>query len=150
MVQIGPGILSHMVQYVTHGLVTCKGRPSALRCRPPSLRNRPHFEQVTCNLNDLAVAKAVTVTVNATAAAPGAQTSTAAVTSGATDLVSANNSASTTMTVSSVRPPSNSGGGGGGGGDLSLYEVLALALIFLGSLLRSGGLARDMRVRSEC
>jgi hypothetical protein len=123
MVQIGPGILSHMVQYVTHGLVACKGRPSALRCRPPSLRNRPHFEQVTCNLNDLAVAKAVTVTVNATAAAPGAQTSTAAVTSG---------------------------GGGGGGGDLSLYEVLALALIFLGSLLRSGGLARDMRVRSEC
>ena len=93
--------------------------------------------QVTCNLNDLAVAKAVTVTVNATAAAVGTQTSTAAVTSGATDLVSTNNSASATTTVSAVPPPANSGGGGGGGGDLSLFEVLALALIFLGSLLRS-------------
>jgi uncharacterized repeat protein (TIGR01451 family) len=93
--------------------------------------------QVTCNLNDLAVAKAVTVTVNATAAAQGTQTSTAAVTSGATDLVSANNTASATTTVSAVPPPANSGGGGGG--DLSLYEVLALALIFLGSLLKNRG-----------
>jgi uncharacterized repeat protein (TIGR01451 family) len=100
--------------------------------------------QVTCNLNDLAVAKAVTVTVNATAAALGMQTSTAAVISGAVDLVRANNSASATTTVSAVPtpPPANSGGGGG---DLSLYEVLALALIFLGSLLRSRGTTSTRR-----
>jgi uncharacterized repeat protein (TIGR01451 family) len=97
--------------------------------------------QVTCNLNDLAVAKAVTVTVNATAAAQGTQNSTAAVTSGATDLVSANNSASATTTVSAVPPPANSGGGGGGGG-LSLYEVLALALMFLGSLPKNRATGR--------
>jgi uncharacterized repeat protein (TIGR01451 family) len=88
--------------------------------------------QVTCNLSDLAVAKAVTVTVNATAATVGTQNSSAAVTSGATDLVSANNSATATTTVSAVPPPAT-GGGGGGGGDLSLCEVLALASVFLAS-----------------
>jgi uncharacterized repeat protein (TIGR01451 family) len=92
--------------------------------------------QVTCNLNDLAVAKTVTVTVNATAATVGTQTLSAAVTSGATDLVSANNSATATTTVSAVPPPAT---GGGGGGELSLYDVLALASVFLGSLLRSRG-----------
>jgi uncharacterized repeat protein (TIGR01451 family) len=97
--------------------------------------------QVTCNLNDLAVAKAVTITVNATAAALGAQISTAAVTSGATDLVSANNSASTTTSVSAV-PPANSGGGGG---ELSLYEVLALTLILLGALAKKAAAARTSR-----
>jgi uncharacterized repeat protein (TIGR01451 family) len=102
--------------------------------------------QVTCNLNDLAVAKAVTVTVNATAATQGTQTSTAAVISGATDLVSANNTASATTTVSAVPPPANSGGGGGGG-DLSLYEVLALAMIFLGSLLKNRG--RSLRADED-
>src|SRR6202166_160474 len=30
-IEVGPGILNHVVQYVTHGLAACKGRPSA-RC----------------------------------------------------------------------------------------------------------------------
>lgn len=92
--------------------------------------------QVACSLNDLAVAKAVTVTVNAIAATVGTQTSTASVTSSATDLVSANNSATTTTTVSAVPAPSPPASGGGGGG-LSLYEVLALV-----SLLAAGRLRR--------
>ncbi len=89
--------------------------------------------QVTCSLNDLAVAKAVTVTVNATAATAGSQTSTASVTSSATDLVSANNSATATTIVSAVPPPAS---GHSGGGSLSIYEALALALLLFSASLR--------------
>ena len=32
-IEAGRAILNHMVQYLTHGLPACKGRPSALRCR---------------------------------------------------------------------------------------------------------------------
>src|SRR5262245_26258072 len=34
-------ILNHAVQYVAHGLAACKGRLSALRCRPPSPQTGP-------------------------------------------------------------------------------------------------------------
>lgn len=88
--------------------------------------------QVTCNLSDLAVAKTVTVTVNATAATVGTQTLTASVTSSATDLVSANNSATATTSVNAVPPPP--AGGHGGGGGLSLYEALLLLLLVAGRL----------------
>jgi len=87
--------------------------------------------QVTCNLSDLAVAKAVSVTVNATAAAAGTQTLTASVASSATDSVSANNSATATTNVSAVPPPAS---GHGGGGALSLYEALLLLLLVGGRL----------------
>ena len=30
-IEAGPGILNHVVQYLTHGLAACKGRPSARR-----------------------------------------------------------------------------------------------------------------------
>jgi uncharacterized repeat protein (TIGR01451 family) len=60
---------------------------------------------ITCNLNDLAAATSVAVTVNATAAAVGTQSSVAAVTTRATDQVSANNSATTSTTVSTAPPP---------------------------------------------
>src|ERR1700730_7857994 len=38
-IEAGPGILNHMVQYVTHGLAACKARPSA-RCDA----GRPHSQ----------------------------------------------------------------------------------------------------------
>jgi hypothetical protein len=98
--------------------------------------------QVTCNLNDLGVSQSVTIVVDATAATVGTQSATVSATSGATDLVTANNSATATTTVSAVVPPAGGGGtssatgtvsgvsppagGGGGGGGLSLYEVLTL------------------------
>src|SRR5579863_7519475 len=43
-VEAGPDILNHMVQCVPYGQAACKGRPSALRCRRPSLPSRPHFD----------------------------------------------------------------------------------------------------------
>ena len=98
--------------------------------------------QVSCNLNDLAVAKAVTVTVNATAATVGTQTSTASVTSSATDLVSSNNSAAVITTVSAVPPPPS----GGGGGRLSFYELLGLlGLLIAGRLERTRAESRFIR-----
>jgi uncharacterized repeat protein (TIGR01451 family) len=84
--------------------------------------------QVTCDLSDLAVAKAVTVTVSATAAATGAQSLTATVTTGANDPVAANNTASATTIVSAAPAPAAAGGGGGA---MSLYELLALAVLLL-------------------
>src|SRR4029079_1347297 len=38
-IEAGFRILNHMVQCIAHGLAARKGRPSALRCRPPSLPN---------------------------------------------------------------------------------------------------------------
>jgi uncharacterized repeat protein (TIGR01451 family) len=112
-IQLAAGLTSGMVSSAG---ATCTGGASG---------------QVTCNLSDLAVAKAVTVTVNATAATAGAQTLTASVTSGATDSVSANNSATATTNVSAVSPPASGHGGGGG---LSLYEALVLLLLVAGRL----------------
>jgi uncharacterized repeat protein (TIGR01451 family) len=80
---------------------------------------------ITCNLGDLAPASSVTVTVNATTSAVGTQTSTAAVTTSATDPVSANNRAAATTTVTAVPPAAS---GKGGGGSLSLWIILALGV----------------------
>jgi uncharacterized repeat protein (TIGR01451 family) len=114
-IQLAAGLTSGTVSSAD---ATCTGGASA---------------QVTCNLSDLAVAKAVTVMVNATAATAGAQTLTASVTSSAADSVSANNSATATTNVSAVPPPA---GGHGGGGGLSLYEALVL-LLLVGERLRA-------------
>src|SRR5215475_1405409 len=40
-IETGFRILNHLVQYLTHGLVSRKGRPGALRCRPPSRQTGP-------------------------------------------------------------------------------------------------------------
>jgi uncharacterized repeat protein (TIGR01451 family) len=92
--------------------------------------------QVTCNLNDLAVAKAVTVTVNATAATVGMQTSTASVTSSATDLVSTNNTSAITTTVTAAPPPAPTASGHSGGGSVSIYEIATLLLVLLSKGIR--------------
>jgi uncharacterized repeat protein (TIGR01451 family) len=93
-------------------------------------------QQITCNLNDLAAKQSATITVNATAAAVGTQTSAASVSSAAVDTVSANNSASSSTTVSAV-PVAQSGHSGGG--SLSLYEELVLGLLSLASQLKRAG-----------
>jgi uncharacterized repeat protein (TIGR01451 family) len=80
---------------------------------------------VACNVGDLAASSSVTVTINATAAAAGPQTSTAAVTSTVKDLIAANNSATSGTTVTAV-PASK-----GGGGSFSLNYLLMLALLLI-------------------
>jgi uncharacterized repeat protein (TIGR01451 family) len=96
---------------------------------------------ITCNLNDLAVASSVDVTVNATAAAVGTQSSIAAVTTSAADQVSANNSSTAITTVSSVPAPSGKGGGGG----LSLWDTLVLAIL---AVMRINGPRRRVWLRA--
>jgi uncharacterized repeat protein (TIGR01451 family) len=90
---------------------------------------------ITCNLNDLAVAASVAITVNATAAAAGTQSSPATVTTSATDQVSANNTSTTSSTVStappSVDPPPTVATGKSGGGSLSPWDVPGLLLLLV-------------------
>lgn len=86
--------------------------------------------RITCTLGDLAAAKSVTVTINATATTAGTATSTAAVTTTATDPTTGNNSASTQTAVTA--PPSSHGGGGA----LSIQWLLALLLVLAFRLAR--------------
>ena len=81
---------------------------------------------VTCNAGDLAAAKSATVTINATAAVVGAQTSTVTAISTATDMVASNNSATTITTVAAVPAAAPSKGGGG---SLSIGYLLMLAAL---------------------
>jgi hypothetical protein len=85
---------------------------------------------ITCALGNLAAAKSVTVTVNATAAAAGTQVSTATVSSTATDLVASNNEATGT-TVATAPPPPAPPPSKGGGGSLTFNYLLMLALILI-------------------
>lgn len=85
---------------------------------------------VTCNLGDLTMAAPVTITVDATSAAAGAQTSMASVTTAASDPVSTNNTAAVTTTVTAA-PPS------GGGGSLSLWVIVMLAMHSTARLVRA-------------
>jgi uncharacterized repeat protein (TIGR01451 family) len=85
---------------------------------------------ITCALGDLAAAKSVTVTVNATAAAAGTQASTATVSSTATDPVAANNAATGTTTATAPPPPAPPPSKGGGG-SLTLNYLLMLAFILI-------------------
>jgi len=80
---------------------------------------------VTCNVGDLAAAKSVTVTINATAAAAGTQASTAAVSSTVKDLTTSNNSATSSTAVTAVASSK------GGGGSLSINYLLMLALLLI-------------------
>jgi uncharacterized repeat protein (TIGR01451 family) len=81
----------------------------------------------TCTLGDLVAAKSATVTINATAAVAGTQTSTAAVSSTTTDSVTPNNSATSSTAVTAVpSAPSK-----GGGGSLSIDYLLMLALVLI-------------------
>ena len=73
----------------------------------------------------------MTVTVGATAAAAGTQSSTASVSSGATDLVAANNSATASTKVTAVVGPPLQVPSKSGGGALSMNELLTLALILI-------------------
>jgi uncharacterized repeat protein (TIGR01451 family) len=82
---------------------------------------------VICSAGDLAAAKSATVTINATAAVVGAQTSTVTATSTATDMVASNNSAATTTTVAAV--PTAAAPSKGGGGSLSIGYLLMLAAL---------------------
>jgi len=110
--------------------------------------------QVTCNLGSLAVSASTVVTVNATAATAGAQSSTASVTTSSADQTAANNSASasTTVTAQAANPPpaSGSSGGGGGGGWMSPFGLLVLAFVCAcrahqaGRLRRKGCVSRAM------
>jgi len=86
---------------------------------------------VTCNVGDLAAAKSVTVTINATAAAAGTQASTAAVTSTAKDLIASNNSATSSTAVTAVPPPPVVPSSKGGGGSFSINYLLMLALLLI-------------------
>jgi uncharacterized repeat protein (TIGR01451 family) len=85
---------------------------------------------ITCNVGDLAAAKSVSVTINATAAATGTQASTAAVTSTAKDLITTNNSATSTTSVTALPPPVVSASKGGGG-SFSINHLLMLALLLI-------------------
>jgi uncharacterized repeat protein (TIGR01451 family) len=93
---------------------------------------------ITCDLNSVAVATSVTITVDATAAAAGTQISTAAVASGATDPGKSNNSATTTTTVAAVSPPVTppATSGKGGGGAQSLWDALVLVLLLTVRIIR--------------
>jgi uncharacterized repeat protein (TIGR01451 family) len=85
---------------------------------------------ITCALGDLAAAKSVTVTVNATAAAAGTQASMATVSSTVTDPVASNNAATGTTTATAPPPPAPPPSKGGGG-SLTLNYLLMLAFIFI-------------------
>jgi uncharacterized repeat protein (TIGR01451 family) len=110
--QLAPGL--------TPGTVTSAGATctSALRL-------------VTCTIGDLATAKSVTVTINATAAAAGTQASTAAVTSTAKDLITTNNSATSTTSATAPPPPPVVPASKGGGGSFSINHLLMLALLLI-------------------
>jgi uncharacterized repeat protein (TIGR01451 family) len=87
---------------------------------------------VTCVIGNLAAGKSLTFTVNATALDAGTQVSTAGVSSGATDLVSGNNSATDSTVVKGIvvatqpPPPSKSGGGAFDGKDLLMLGLLLI------------------------
>jgi uncharacterized repeat protein (TIGR01451 family) len=88
--------------------------------------------QISCNLGDMATATGATITVTATAAAVGAQPSTASFTTTATDTAVANNVATVNTDVTAAppaTPPPSSTDGGGGGGSLSASWLLFLALM---------------------
>jgi uncharacterized repeat protein (TIGR01451 family) len=85
---------------------------------------------ITCIVGDLAAAKSVSVTINATAAVAGTQASTAAVTSTAKDLITTNNSATSTTSVTALPPPV-APAAKGGGGSFSINYLLMLALLLI-------------------
>ncbi len=80
----------------------------------------------TCMVGDLAAAKSVSVTINATAATAGTQKSTATVSSTTQDSSTSNNSATSSTAVTAVPPPAASKGGGG---SMSINVLLLLAVI---------------------
>jgi uncharacterized repeat protein (TIGR01451 family) len=84
----------------------------------------------TCAIGDLAAAKSVTVTINATAAIAGTGVSTATVSSAATDLVASNNSATGSTAVTAVPPPA-AAPSKGGGGSLTFSYLLMLTIILI-------------------
>jgi uncharacterized repeat protein (TIGR01451 family) len=86
---------------------------------------------VTCALGGIPASGQATVAVTATAAAAGAQTPAAQVSTTGVDPVAANNSATANVTVNA---PSGGGGSGGGGAGGPL-EVLALLGLGLGAML---------------
>ena len=120
--------------------------------------------RVTCNLANVAQATPITITVNGTAASTGVQTSTATITTTATDPVSANNSASFSTTVAAAPPPATPPpvtpppatslpvaapppASGGGGGALSCWELVALGALAYAT--RCAGSARRERGVSQ-
>lgn len=104
---------------------------------------------VTCSFGDIAAQASATVTINATASAEGAQTSTASLTTATVEGASANNSAAVITTVAAASTGGGGGSnggssGGGGGGSFSLYSLLVLAL-FTAMRVRSSRPRRRLR-----
>jgi photosystem II stability/assembly factor-like uncharacterized protein len=92
---------------------------------------------ITCAPGDLSPNSSVTVTVAATASAPGAQISSAQITSSTSDPATADNTATVSTSVTAPPPPSGGGGSGGGsgsgggGGSTAWLELLGLGLLLL-------------------
>ncbi len=87
--------------------------------------------QINCSLNAVNVGKPVTVTIGATAATAGNQTSTATVSTSATDPVSTNNSSSVKMVINAPATIAESAPSKSGGGILSPWDLVGLMLLWV-------------------